>query len=140
MYRSASLPNLNLNNVEEGEDDPQSYIYNLQLQLDKSITLNTVQAEAIRILQNQLTERTSYLEILTKQPLPPVKRRTSKSPATYQKQLFYKQNKHNPDVIKKVRDLYGKPFLDAGIPIPWQLVRTVTDKLFMDQVPTPTAE
>ena len=125
MFRSFSLPHFTNIDVH---DDTNTYINNLQQQLNKAITENISHTESICILQNQLAERTRLLDILTKD-----KPKRSKSSTTHQKQLFYRQNKNNPEVIKKVQDLYGKPFADAGCGIPWQLVKTVTDKMFNDQ-------
>lgn len=128
MYRSASVPSdfehLEISNL-------QNYINILQDKLEAETEINIKNADTICNLQNQLHEKNRTIETLlaTEKPIKP-QRKVSKQ--IQDKQLFYKKNKSNPDVIEKVNALYGKEFREAGIPIPWQIYKSYTDKLFKE--------
>lgn len=132
MYRSNSLPNIHRES-DEYEYNPYIYIQQLQKTIQDLNNKNTLQEQTILILQNQLAEKKEYLDILIKAPDTNRKQR-NKSSIVHQKQLFYKQNKNNPHVIKILHDTFGKVFAQENIPIPWQVVKSVTDKLFMEQL------
>lgn len=126
LQRSLSLPvcSIKVENLMLQQD-----IYNLQDKLNEQIDLNNTMNQKITMLQNQLAEKNRVINLMIQQSIN-TKQIKSKR---LEKQIYYKENKNCPKVLKIVNDRYGEVFTKAGIPVPWQIFKSVTDELFSQE-------
>lgn len=128
IHRSYSYPSL----VDIVSSDGQETLYITELQevIQELHDQNTKQASTIYELQNKLEEKKSLLAISTAQNLPKKPKVHTQDTLKQQQREFYKENKNSAQVQDTIQKKYSTIFSDAGISVPWQIIKSVTDDLF----------
>ena len=140
MQRSSSVP-LDFDTLELA--NLQNDVNILQDKFQKENEQNIKHSDTIRILQNQIDEKNrtintllnqvqqpTFSERLQKATKPKAIKKTNKE--TFDRQQFYKKNKNSEQVANIALEIYRNIFEKQAIPIPWQLIRAITDKLYDD--------
>lgn len=135
MRRSQSLP-CDLDSYSNINIEDLNYINELQEKINDLLIENAKQAELICTLTNNLNSKTQLLQLSTTNynTIQNIKKhRVNKSSVKQQKMDFYKKNKNSQQVNDILHLKYKNTLLELDIPIPWQIVKAITDDLFLKQ-------